>query len=861
VRVSLNGSDWQFKGFLGEDWVWRDAEKPGTRDVRWWYPAVVPGSVQADLLRLGQIPDPYYEQQSLLSEWVHQRTWIYKKSFLADLSWWGRRVTLRFEGVDYAAQFFLNGEPLGRHEGMYTPVAFEVGDRLRYGAENLLAVVIERAPDEEPQVSKTCYVRTHKARMNYWWDFCPRMVHQGIWDDVYLEVTGPVQATDLWVRPELTPDFRRADLSVSAVLDAAERCRVTAEIEIARDGAVVARHSSAHALPPGETRLNFALPLERPALWWPNGYGEQPLYEATLRLITEDGAVSHARTVTFGMRRVEAVRNEGAPEGSLPYTLVVNGRRVYLNGWNWVPIDALYGVERPAKLERLIRLADRAHVNLFRVWGGGLIEKEAFYDLCDRHGIMVWQEFILSSSGIGNKPSTDPAYVAMMAREAERIIPRRRNHPSLVIWCGGNELMDGGVPLTDAEPVLAALKDAVRRLDPDRHWLPTSPSGPVANLSLKALDENPEGLHDVHGPWEHQGLTAQYTLYNRSTALLHSEFGAEGMANVKTIEATIAPEHRWPATKDNPVYFHRGAWWINEPLVQKAFGGIEDWVTLSRASQFLQHEALRYALEANRRRQWRCSGSIPWQFNEPFPNAWCTSAVDYYGEPKGGYWAVARAYAPLAVTARFDSQVWAGRERFTAQVWLAHAGAQALDGLTVKVRVVGATGRVYREQECAATAPAAGAVPICTVDLPLAEIREPLFFLDLTVTGSPDLTATGGSDMAVSGGARRVAENRYLFATGENLRPMLHQPTVAVEVAAGADGQLTLTNRGAVAALCVRLDDARPLNAPGWAWFSDNLLHLLPGERRTVRVEWSPEAGPERRLLIQGWNTEAIRHG
>jgi len=555
------------------------------------------------------------------------------------------------------------------------------------------------------------------------------------------------------------------------------------------------------------------------------------------------------------------VRNEGAPEGSLPYTLVVNGRRVYLNGWNWVPIDALYGVERPAKLERLIRLADRAHVNLFRVWGGGLIEKEAFYDLCDRHGIMVWQEFILSSSGIGNKPSTDPAYVAMMAREAERIIPRRRNHPSLVIWCGGNELMDGGVPLTDAEPVLAALKDAVRRLDPDRHWLPTSPSGPVANLSLKALDENPEGLHDVHGPWEHQGLTAQYTLYNRSTALLHSEFGAEGMANVKTIEATIAPEHRWPATKDNPVYFHRGAWWINEPLVQKAFGGIEDWVTLSRASQFLQHEALRYALEANRRRQWRCSGSIPWQFNEPFPNAWCTSAVDYYGEPKGGYWAVARAYAPLAVTARFDSQVWAGRERFTAQVWLAHAGAQALDGLTVKVRVVGATGRVYREQECAATAPAAGAVPICTVDLPLAEIREPLFFLDLTVTGSPDLTATGGSDMAVSGGARRVAENRYLFATGENLRPMLHQPTVAVEVAAGADGQLTLTNRGTVAALCVRLDDARPLNAPGWAWFSDNLFHLLPGERRTVRVEWSPEAGPERRLLIQGWNTEAIRHG
>ena len=488
MRISLNGSDWLFKGFLGEDWVWRHAEKPDTRDLRWWYPATVPGSVHHDLLKLGEIPDPYIERNSLLVEWVPQRTWIYKKRFTADPAWQGRRIQLRFEGIDYEAQVFLNGKPVGSHRGMYTPASFDVGGLLAYGQENLLAVVIERAPDEEPQVSKTSYVKTHKSRMTYWWDFCPRMIHQGIWDEVCLEVTGPVRADDLWVRPQLSADYDRADLSVSAALSSAEQTVVTVETVIRQEGEVVAEHRSRHALPAGETRLNHCIPLQSPRLWWPNGHGEQPLYTAEMRIIGQNGAESHTRTATFGIRQVEAVANEGGPAGALKYTLLVNGKRIYINGWNWVPIDAMYGVPRPEKLDRLLTLALRANVNLLRIWGGGLIEQQAFYDLCDRYGIMVWQEFIQSSSGIGNKPSTDPAFISMMVEEAEQIIPRRRNHPSLVIWCGGNELMDlDGTPLTDGEPVLGALRDAVARLDPERHWLPTSPTGPASNNDLKLI--------------------------------------------------------------------------------------------------------------------------------------------------------------------------------------------------------------------------------------------------------------------------------------------------------------------------------------------------------------------------------------
>jgi beta-mannosidase len=841
MRISLNGNDWLFKGYLGEDWVWRNGEKASTRDVRWWNRGTVPGSVHHDLWQLGELPDPYFERNSHLVEWVPERTWIYKKSFTPDAAWQGQTVVLHFEGVDYSAQFFMNGVRLGEHRGMYTPAAFDVTEHLQYGEENLLAVVIDRAPDEEPQVSKTAYVKTHKSRMTYWWDFCPRMIHIGIWDDVYLEVAGPVRVTDLYARPQLTPDFDRADVAVAVELESKVWATVEAEVTLRLGGQVVASQRSRHALAPGKANLNACLTVERPALWWPNGHGEQPLYEAEVRIL-DGGAESHMRRTTFGIRHVEALVNDApAAKDALKYTLKVNGKKIYVKGWNWVPIDVMYGVERPAKLERLLTLARRANVNLLRVWGGGLIEKEAFYDLCDRYGIMVWQEFILSSSGIGNKPSESPEYLDLMVREAEQIIPRKRNHPSLVIWCGGNELMGpGGKPLSDDEPVLGALHGVVRRLDPDRHWLPTSPSGPTSNNDLKWIEKDPEGQHDVHGPWEHQGLTGQYTLYNKATSQFHSEFGAEGMAYLNVINQTIALEHQWPANRDNPVYFHRGSWWINEPLVQEIFGGIGDVPTLSLASQFLQAEALRYALEANRRRQWHNSGSIPWQFNEPYPNSWCTAAVDYYTQPKAAYYAVARAYGPVSVSARFATQAWAGQGQFEAELWAANSHADELANLTLTVRLVDFAGRVVREAKQTVTAAANGAIAVGAFSAGLAEVGTDLFFLDLTL-------ARGTGEV--------LAANRYLFTKSANLAAMLVAPATTLSVSAGAGGAVTVSNTGEQTALQVRLEDLRPLGAEGYVYFGSNHFMLFPGESRTVTVEWTDVAEPERRLAVQGWNT------
>ena len=245
---------------------------------------------------------------------------------------------------------------------------------------------------------------------------------------------------------------------------------------------------------------------------------------------------------------------------------------------------------------------------------------------------MIWQEFILSSSGIENIPSETDNYKEFMRKQAEIIIKNKRNYTALVVWCGGNELQDlEGNPLDNQHPLLHVLESQVKMLDSERKWLPTSPSGGVFLNSFENLEKCPERLYDVHGPWEHQGMEKHYQLYNKGTCLLHSEFGVEGMTNYEALRKTTAPEHFLPASKDNPYYFHRGSWWNNEELIQETFGGgLNEIEQIRRASQYMQYEGLKYEVERNRMRALSNSGTFPWQFNEPYPNLYCTSALDYY---------------------------------------------------------------------------------------------------------------------------------------------------------------------------------------------------------------------------------------
>lgn len=846
-RISLNGDGWHFKGFLEEEWRHQAAHEATPTNLRGWLPGTVPGSVHHDLWQQGELPNPYFERNTLLMEWVPQRTWVYRKTFTIGEEHQGKRTQLRFSGVDYEAHFFLNGEHLGNHRSMFAPARFDVSDKLHFGKENTLAVVLEPAPREQPQMGRTSLVRTYKTRMGYGWDFCPRLVHLGIWQDVALDITGSARIEDVWVRPVLSDDFQCAHLRVAIQLSSTKTVDVTIKSLIRFGNEVVASQQSETTLSAGDTQLSVELDVDNPHLWWPNGYGVQPLYQAEVRVLLPDGE-SDAKTVSFGVRRVEWVRNDTPDESALMYTSVVNGRKVYIKGWNWVPMDALYSVPRLAKLERLLTLAQRANVNLLRLNGVGLVETEAFYNLCDRLGIMVWQEFILSSSAVDRKPAEDEAYVKLVVSEAEAIVPQKRNHPSLVIWGGGNELESlNFLPLDDTEPVLAAQRAVVQRLDPDRHWLPTSASGPMPFLGINTIRNHPTKIHDVHGPWHHQSLTAHYTLYNESPSLLHSEFGAEGLTNLRTLHATLAPENLWPATRDNPVWHHLGAgWWLDENGWRSFWGELPDLQTMVRASQFLQAEGVRYAIEANRRRTWQNSGSLPWQFNEPYPMAACTSAVDYYAQPKPLYYAVARAYAPLVISAIFPTQAWAGRTHFEATLHALYSGEHPFE-VDVVATLVGASGSIYQTKQVRATLGPDQATGLGAIQWLLFNLEENVFFLDLKLTIPQQ---------------ESLAYNRYAFSRTDTLAPLLAVPTTSLAVQQYVEGDtwhLTLTNTGNQTALFVWLEEERDLQAEGYTYFEDNHFSPFPGESRAIAVRWSNVPAHERQLTVSAWNTEPIR--
>lgn len=825
---SLDGPDWRLLPLMPSEWEWRKVwENPTALTPALWMPAQVPGTVQEDAVDAGLIPDPNEGFSSRACEWTSERDWVYVREFPSPALPPGARARLCFEGVDYCCHVYLGGLHLGDHEGMYDAFEFDVTDALAAEGANRLVVVVEHAPREVGQIGRTSEVKLWKARFAYDWDWCTRLVPLGIYDSVRLEVTGPAHLAEVQVETGLTPDYSAAEVCCTVRLAGDTARATTVRAEVALEGTPLA--SAEVAAEAGLATLS--LPLAAPRLWWPNGYGAQPLYEACVSLLDARGELLDERAVRFGVRRVRALANDGAPAGALPYVLEVNGQRVFLKGWNWAPVSQLYGRTPRERYERWLALARDAHCNLLRVWGGGLLEKRDFYELCDSYGIMVWQEFIQSSSGLDNRPSTSPEYLAYIREQAERMVPRRRNHPSLVLWCGGNELMhDDWRPLDDSQPALAVLKDCVRRLDPGRLWLPTSGSGPVANASL----DQAGNMHDVHGPWLYQGPEAHYRLYNGIDPLLHAEFGVEGAANLPSMRRCNPPEQLWPPDDTNPLWLHRGSWWLQRPMLESIFGPLEDLETYVRASQFLQAEGLRYAIEANRRRKWHCAGTSPWQFNESWPNLSCTNVVDFFGQPRPAYWWCRNAYEPLHVSARYDKLGWEVGEEFGADLWVNNSAGDA-EG-AVAWHVVDLRGNTLIQGGAEYRAAAGSAVACGRATWTVDDLPDGIFILAL----------------AALAGDGRSSANEYLFSTRPQpvLAPLLGAPQTTLSVHRTAGG-LGLTNIGAAVALLVHL---QPADGAAWLQCSHNYLLLEPHEAALIRC--LPEDAP---ILVSGMNFPAIR--
>jgi beta-mannosidase len=653
-----------------------------------WIQATVPGSIYADLFAAGIIDDPYFGQNSLKCEWVSNRWWTYKTRFdYPESIGADEQVELIFEGIDYSAHIYLNNEKIAVHKGMFVPKVINITEYLQNNRHCNIDVIFENAPEEMSQIGYTSQTKILKSRFSYKWDFCTRLVNVGLYGKVYLRKTSRMVLRNFHFKAykPLSETSALLELDVEAyhpcdvVFDAGLECGIS--------------HGSASSgnmrIEAGINRIVISVPVENMMLWYPNGSGGQPLYALTVNARVGSETIGLLKSAV-GFCQKEFVRNENAAEDSLDYTFVVNGRKTYINGVNLTPLDMMYGCVNYARYDELLMKLKKANINLVRVWGGGVIETREFYDLCDKYGIMVWQEFIQSSSGIESTPSIHENFIRELAASAEHAVKVKRNNVSHTIWSGGNELTDqNGVPSTFEDENIRMLKRLVDLYDEGKYMLPTSASGPISFADYTQPGRN----HDVHGPWKFLGAEEHYNFYNKIDSQFHSEFGCDSLSNYESIKKILSLENHYPMNmSENYDWRHHGEWWDTFQRDSEIFGDIDDLEVFCKLSQFIQAEALRYALEANRRRAFQNSGSIVWQGNEPYPNVSCTSLIDYFQRPKLALWAVRNAFSSVQATLQYDSFIVERGQPVRAKVYVTNDHEET--GLLVCCSLSDETGKV-----------------------------------------------------------------------------------------------------------------------------------------------------------------------
>jgi len=826
MRINLNANKWLLKGY----WAWspyignnleRGIDQMGVTE---WIPATVPGGVHYDLYRAGLIDHPYYNDNSIKCEWVENRWWIYKTTLSigeAD----GLRYELVFEGLDYEADVYVDNRRIGSHKGMFHPLKLDITEFVNAHRELELKVVFRGAPDEMG-FGKTSLTRTQKSRFNYKWDFSTRLVNIGFWGDVYVRVHKEMSLEDIALSTCTNGDRGEIQLEVewASPCSGASDGRSAPVLHIScysPDSRLVAEQQL--DINRVSNRIVTKLEIENPELWYPNGYGDQPLYRLEIRIRAGETVLDEL--VHFaGIRHLEYALNAQSPEDALPYTVRINGENIYIKGVNITPFDHLYGNMTERHYEWMLFLIKRAHVNMIRVWGGGVIERKLFYELCDRYGIMVWQDFVQSSSGVENIPSKSEEFMDLLYRSAEAAVKSRRNHTSLTVWCGGNELTnERNKPADYTDRNLAMLKSIVERHDARRLFLPTTPSGPAENVVHEG-----SVAHDVHGQWKYQGNPDHYELYENADHLFHSEFGVDGMSSVKSLRKFLSEDYLTPVSMDQSLMWsHHGEWWDTFGRDRELFGDFGNISAMVDCSQWIQAEGLRFIIEADLRKKFKNSGSIIWQFNEPWPNVSCTSLCDYYGEPKMAYYWTKQAYRPISVSLSYGKLHYETGERFEAAL---HAHSIHAHDIEASVQVLSAEGRVLLQETYGCRADNRMSVSLGTLAFELTENYRGLFFVRLTVNGHEEgqtlyVFSTHKQEpyrpaLQLSGSDLQIEDASDWIHTGDTGFPMVSKTFI-------------VRNTGNQALLHVY-----PLEVTNRYWMEaeGGYITLFPGESHTVVV-------------------------
>jgi beta-mannosidase len=633
--------------------------------------AQVPGNAELDLVADGVLPDPSVGNNVYLLRQYETYEWWYTRQFEKPAASTNQRVNLVFEGLDCIADVWLNGVYLGHAANMLVPQRFDITEVLQIPTDARqcsLVVRIHSAVLEgrksPPEALNSAFatnwesVSVRKAPHMYGWDIMPRVVTAGIWRSVYVEIQEPTRWQSVyWATLQANPSERTATLQVDWDFTT-ERL----DIDDLRVRARIGTHSQ--EFPVLGTRGRARIALNDVNLWWPRGYGAPALYDAQLDLLDSQGQVLDTDKHRIGIRTIALdFTDVTTPEQPGEFVFVVNGQKVFVKGTNWVPLDAFHSRDIQHLLPAMQMIED-LNCNMIRCWGGNVYEDHAFFDQCDELGVMVWQDFAMACAIY---PQTDE-FAAVIRQEAEGIVSRLRNHPSLALWAGNNEIDEAYAwaglsidPNTDrlSREVLPAV---VRRLDPFRAYLPSSPyrspdfvRAQKANRgATQSCIQQPEQhlwgpRNDFKGPY-----------YTQSLAHFASEIGYHGCPDRRSLEQFLDPEYVWPwqnndqwlthATRPLPAMTDFN---YRIELMGKQIGvlfdqvpdNLDDYVL---ASQISQAEAKKFFIEWFRQGKWRRTGLLWWNLRDGWPII-SDAIVDYYGRKKLAYEYIKRVQSVVCV--------------------------------------------------------------------------------------------------------------------------------------------------------------------------------------------------------------------
>lgn len=620
--------------------------------------AAVPGDAPLELSRTGELPaDLLYGENITKLRPYELYEWWYQREFPTPEGTAGHRVELCFHGVDCLATYWLNGAKIGETENALIEHCFDVTGKLKAAAPNQLTIRLRSAEIEaatknyDPAYTvagassqEGTWIR--KPIHSWGWDIMPRAISSGLWRSVELIVHAPHEIPDLYVAT-LSAEPDRAQLAVS--YDITTDLALLPQLQLKIQGSCEGSTFS-HVQPLHFSAGRFEFSVADPRLWWPRGYGEPCLYKVTTQLLDGDKVLA-AREDTIGIRTIELIRTETTTvEKPGQFLFKVNGVPILAKGSAWVPADAFHSRDS-ARYEQMLALFADLECNMLRSWGGGVYEDDAFFNLCDRSGIMVWQDFAMACAIY---PIT-PEFQETIRKEAVSIVRKLRNHPSLALWSGDNEVNDAysWAHLDPAHNTISRelLPQIVFQCDPYRTYLPSSPY--MAPEVIATGNDNLMPETHLWGPRDY----FKSTFYTEHTALFLSEIGFNGCPGLSSLKRFIDPQHLWP-WKNNPQWILHSTSAIGDPYQNivlanegKEFFGelpdnLEDFIF---ATQVSQAEAFKFVVEMTRMRKWqRGTGVLWWNVIDGWPNL-NASLVDYYYNKKLGYHYVRRVQQPVCL--------------------------------------------------------------------------------------------------------------------------------------------------------------------------------------------------------------------